>query len=165
MSEKHLVCQGAICSCNFGTFPDKLKVLTQSKRFINDKDGSTKLMATNMDIGAATFEKNTFGPCKMQPIPGGGYKPCQIIVTAWSGFYEKITLQDNGGKALLEDSKATCPIGGPDCIKIDNHGQISEVSAQNLKNADEEVLAELMPFVDLKEVEGEIAEDDTCVTI
>lgn len=150
MSEKHLVCQGAICSCNYGNTPDKLKVLTQTKRFINDKEGSTKLMATNMDIGAATFEKNTFGPCKMQPIPGGGFKPCQIVVTAWTGFYEKITLQDNNGKALLEDSKATCPIGGPDCIKIDNHGQTAEVSQKNVENADKEVLAELFPFVDME---------------
>lgn len=152
MSEKHLVCQGATCLCNFGTTPDKLKVLTQTKRFINDKDGSTKLMATNMDIGAATFEKNTFGPCKMQPTPGG-FKPCQIIVTAWTGFYEKITLEDNSGKALLEDSKATCPIGGPDCIKIIDHGQTAEVSAQNVENADKEVLAELFPLCDLKKEE------------
>ncbi|MBF8455554.1 DUF4280 domain-containing protein [Kaistella sp. G5-32] len=148
MSEKHLVCQGAICLCNFGTTPDKLKVLTQKKRFINDKEGSTKLMATNMDIGAATFEKNTFGPCKMQPTPGG-FKPCQIIVTAWTGFYEKITLEDNSGKALLEDSKATCPIGGPDCIKIIDHGQTAEVTAKNVENADKEVLAELIPFVNV----------------
>lgn len=162
MSEKHLVCQGATCLCNFGTTPDKLKVLTQKKRFINDKEGSTKLMATNMDIGAATFEKNTFGPCKMQPIPGG-FKPCQIIVTAWTGFYEKITLEDNSGKALLEDSKATCPIGGPDCIKIIDHGQISEVSQQNIKNANKEVLAELMPFVDLDEEDAET--DETLVTL
>lgn len=149
MSEKHLVCQGALCKCNFGTTPDTLKVLTQTKHFINDKEGSNKLMATNMDIGASTFEKNTFGPCKMQPIPGGGFKPCQIVVTAWSGFYEKITLQDNNGKALLEDSKATCPIGGPDCITIINHGQTAEVSSQNVENADKEVLMELFPFVDL----------------
>ncbi|KEY18988.1 DUF4280 domain-containing protein [Kaistella antarctica] len=149
MSEKHLVCQGALCKCNFGTTPDTLKVLTQTKHFINDKEGSNKLMATNMDIGASTFEKNTFGPCKMQPIPGGGFKPCQIVVTAWSGFYEKITLQDNNGKALLEDSKATCPIGGPDCITIINHGQTAEVSSQNVENAHKEVLMELFPFVDL----------------
>lgn len=150
MSEKHLVCQGATCVCNFGTTPDKLKVLTQTKRFINDNEGSTKLMATHVDIGAGTFEKNTFGPCKMQPIPGG-YKPCQIIVTAWSGFYEKITIQDNSGHALLEDSKATCPIGGPDCIKIIDHGQTSAVSAQNVENANEELLTELIPFVNIKE--------------
>jgi len=62
MSQKHLVCQGALCKCNFGTAPDTLKVKTQSKRYINDAKGSTKLMATDKDIGK-TFEKNTFGSC------------------------------------------------------------------------------------------------------
>lgn len=143
MSEKHLVCQGALCRCNFGTTPDKLKVLTQSKRFINDKEGSQKLMATHMDIGK-TFEKNTFGTCAKL-----NNNPCQVVVTQWSGFYEKITLQDNNGKALLEDSKATCHIGSTDCISIINHGQTVEASAQNVENADKEVLAELFPFVNL----------------
>lgn len=145
MSEKHLVCQGAICSCKFGSSPDKLKVLTQSKRYINDKDGSQKLMATHMDIGK-TFEKNLFGSCAKL-----NNSPCQVVVTQWSGFYEKITLQDNSGKALLEDSKATCPIGAPDCITIINHGQIMEASAQNVENAEKEVLMELFPFTDLGE--------------
>jgi hypothetical protein len=40
MSEKHLVCHGATCQCKFGTTPDKLAVKTQSKRYINEKDGS-----------------------------------------------------------------------------------------------------------------------------
>lgn len=144
MSEKHLVCQGALCRCNFGTTPDKLKVLTQNKRYINDKEGSQKLMATHMDIGK-TFEKNTFGSCAKL-----NNNPCQVVVTQWSGFYEKIILQDNNGKALLEDSKATCPIGNPDCITILNHGQTAEASQKNVDNADEEVLAELVPFVNIK---------------
>lgn len=144
MSEKHLVCQGAICRCNFGTTPDELKVLTQSKRYINDKDGSQKLIATHMDIGK-TFEKNTFGNCAKL-----NNNPCQVVVTQWSGFYEKIILQDNSGKVLLEDSKATCPIGSPDCITILNHGQTAEASKKNVENADEEVLAELVPFVNIK---------------
>lgn len=144
MSEKHLVCQGAICRCNFGTTPDELKVLTQSKRYINDKDGSQKLIATHMDIGK-TFEKNTFGNCAKL-----NNNPCQVVVTQWSGFYEKIMLQDNSGKVLLEDSKATCPIGSPDCITILNHGQTAEASKKNVENADEEVLAELVPFVNIK---------------
>lgn len=63
MSEKHLVCQGAVCRCDFGTTTDKLMVKTQSKRYINDKDGKEKLMATHANIGA-TFEKNSFGSCK-----------------------------------------------------------------------------------------------------
>ncbi|MGO4710288.1 DUF4280 domain-containing protein [Chryseobacterium sp. 2TAF14] len=143
MSEKHLVCQGAICSCKFGSVPDKLKVLTQSKRYINDKNGSQKLMATHMDIGK-TFEKNMFGSCTKL-----NNNPCQVTVTQWNGFYDKITLQDNSGKALLEDSKATCPIGAPDCISIINHGQIMEATPQNVENAEKEVLMELFPFTDL----------------
>lgn len=143
MSQKHLVCQGALCKCNFGTTPDKLKVKTQSKRYINDKDGSEKLMATHKDIGK-TFEKNTFGSCAKM-----NNNPCQAVVTEWSGYYEKITLEDNKGKALLEDSKATCPIGSKDCIIILKHGQTAEVSLQNVKNANKEAVAELCPFMDI----------------
>lgn len=145
MSDKHLVCQGALCRCNFGTTPDKLKVLTQSQRYINDNEGSQKLMATNKDIGK-TFEKNMFGNCAKL-----NNNPCQVTVTEWKGFYKKITLEENKGNALLEDSKATCPIGAPDCITIINHGQTAEVSQKNVKNADKEVLAELFPMMDLHE--------------
>jgi len=161
MSEKHLVCQGATCKCNFGTTPDKLKVLTQSKRYINDKDGSKKLMATDKDI-SKTFEKNTFGSCAKM-----NNNPCQAIVTKWSGFYDKITVDDNGGKALLEDSKATCPIGGKDCIVIIDHGQVCEVSSRNLKNSDPEVLVEICPFFDFTSEDGKdpYAGDDTYVTL
>ncbi|WP_312079516.1 DUF4280 domain-containing protein [Chryseobacterium sp.] len=144
MSEKHLVCHGATCQCKFGTTPDKLTVKTQSKRYINESDASKKLIATHANIGT-TFEKNTFGSCKKM-----NNNPCQAIVTQWSGYYEKIKLEDNQGKALLEDSKATCPIGGPDCITIINHGQTAQASTKNVNNADEEVLAELLPFVNIK---------------
>lgn len=143
MSQKHLVCQGALCKCNFGTTPDKLKVKTQTKRYINDKEGSTKLMATHKDIGK-TFEKNTFGSCSKL-----NNNPCQVVVTEWSGYYKKITLEDNKGHALLEDSKATCPIGSKDCITIIKHGQIAEPSQQNIKNANKDAVAELCPMMDI----------------
>ena len=146
MSEKHLVCQGAICQCKFGSTPDKLKVKTQKKTFINDPEGSEKLMATNRDIGQ-TFEKNTFGPCKQQLILGG-YKTCQAQVTKWSGFYEKITLDENGGKALMESSKATCPIGGPDCITITDHGQKAKPSQQQARKTNATATNQLNPAVD-----------------
>jgi len=74
--------------------------------------------------------------------------PCQVVVTEWSGFYKKITLEDNKGHALLEDSKATCPIGSKDCITIVKHGQTAEVSSQNVKNANKEVVLELCPLID-----------------
>lgn len=144
MSSKHLVCQGATCQCNFGTTTDKLKVFTQSKRYINDKDALSKLMATHMDLGS-TFEKNSFGSCAKQKN-----NPCVAVVNAWSGYYEKITLADNNGHALLEDSRASCPIGGKDCIVIINHGQTVELTKRDIENASPEIMMELFPLVNLK---------------
>lgn len=148
MADKHVVVQGATCQCKFSVAPqtDKLKVKSQSKHFANDVDGKEKLIATTMEIGQ-TLEKNTFGNCKMQPT-GNSYLPCQAVITQWSGMYEKVTLS-NKGNPLLEDSKATCPIGGPDCITITDHGQKAEVTKQNEKNADDKVMEILYPFGDL----------------
>lgn len=148
MSLKEKVVQGATCMCNFGTTPDTLKVLTQTKYYLNDHEGKKKLAATHKDIGA-TFEKNTFGPCKKQPIPGG-FKPCQAIVTEWSGYYDKEKYSPPDGYILLEDSKATCPIGGKDCIKIIKTGQIGEPTKKNLQNADSELQSHVNPVVDMK---------------
>ena len=147
MSEKHLVCQGAVCQCIFGTAPDTLKVKTQKKHFINDLEGEEKLIATDQDLGK-TLENNTFGSCAKLDN-----NPCQVMITEWSGFYDKVTLEANGGHPLLEDSKATCPIGGKGCISITHHGQSCEVGSQSLNNARPEVLTELCPFFDFTDTE------------
>lgn len=154
MAEKHIVVQGATCQCKFSETQktDVLKVKTHSKHYANDKDGSDKLIATTKEIGQ-TLEANTFGNCKLQPT-GSSYKPCQAVITEWKDFYDKVTLS-NQGKILLEDSKATCPIGGPDCITIKKHGQTAEPSQQNIKNADKQVLAELLPGFDFEDLEEE----------
>jgi hypothetical protein len=146
MAEKHFVVQGATCECKFSETPktDVLKVKTHTKHYANDKDASKKLIATTKEIGQ-TLEANTFGNCKMQPT-GSSYKPCQAVIQEWTGFYDKVTLS-NKGKILLEDSKATCPIGGPDCITIKDHGQKAEASSQNVKNADQQVLHHILPGV------------------
>lgn len=146
MSEKYIVVQGADCKCKFSVEPliDKLVVKTQEKDFANDKEASKKLIATDKELGQ-TLEKNTFGKCKLQPTPGG-YLPCQAVITKWNDFYEPV-IMSNGGKILLEDSKATCPIGGPDCISIDKNGQKTEASAQNAQNANEEVQSQLNPLI------------------
>lgn len=150
MSEKHLVCHGALCKCSFGTLPDKLSVNTHQKEYINDSKGSQKRIATDKDI-AKTFEKNTFGTCAK--LNNG---PCQVVVTEWKGVYQKTTLA-NGGKILLEDSTATCPIGAPGCISIVFHGQVAEVSAANVNNAKPETMSALNPLVDKEE----LTEDNT----
>ncbi|KFF10099.1 DUF4280 domain-containing protein [Flavobacterium hydatis] len=152
MSEKHFVVQGATCQCKFSVEPktDKLKVKTQSKHYANDKDGKDKLIASDKDIGQ-TLEKNTFGKCKMQPNGSGDYLPCKATITKWSGFYEKMILS-NQGKILLEDSKGTCPIGGPDCISVKDHGQTSEVTKKNVENSKPEVLNEIFPGVNFEDL-------------
>lgn len=146
MSEKYIVVQGADCKCNFSVEPliDKLMVKTHEKDYANDKDASKKLIATDKELGQ-TLEKNTFGKCKLQPTPGG-YLPCQAVITKWSAFYEPVTMS-NGGKILLEDSKGTCPIGGPESIFIDKNGQKTEASEQNSQNANPEVQSQLNPLV------------------
>lgn len=152
MAEKFIVVQGALCMCNFGTAPDKLKVLSNQKEYVNDKDGSKKLIATDKDIGM-TMEKNMFGSCSKM-----NNKPCTATVTQWKNFYEDAVLS-NGGKILLEDSKATCPIGGPDCIKVLFHGQVMEPSAQNFENSPKEVQSAINPLTgpaeETKESEAE----------
>ncbi|OXA83899.1 DUF4280 domain-containing protein [Flavobacterium hercynium] len=146
MSKKHIVVHGATLKCQFSEDPqatDTLKVKSQSKHYANDKDSDKKLIATTKEIGQ-TLEKNTFGNCKMQPL-GNSFKPCQAMIQQWTGFYEKVTLS-NQGKMLIENSKATCPIGGPDCIEITKHGQIAELSQQQFDNEDRELMQQICPL-------------------
>lgn len=158
MSEKHFVVHGATCQCQFSEVPqtDILQVKTQSKHYANDSEGKEKLVATNKEIGQ-TMKKNTFGNCKKQPS-GSSFLPCQIVITEWSGFYEKVTYS-NKGKPLLENSKATCPMGAKDCITIKDHGQTAELTEKNTKNSSPEVLSELLPGVNFSEL------DDTVLMI
>lgn len=143
--EKHLVVEGAICMCNFGTTPDRLKVMTNNKEYANDSAGVQKLIASTMDVGAP-FEAGTFGACaKMNG------SACKSVVTEWQQFYEKTELT-NGGKILLEDSKATCPVGTPGCIRIIFHGQQAEMNKQNFKKAKREISKVLNPAINLEDV-------------
>ncbi|MRX64883.1 DUF4280 domain-containing protein [Maribacter luteus] len=138
MSQKHLVCHGALCKCQFGTAPDKLMVLTQNKIYINDEKSSEKLVATTMELGP-TFEKKTFGTCSMTN------SACVPNITMWDGFYEKVTLP-NKGNPLLEDSKGTCAIGGAPCVEILFHGQIATPNEMNADNTEEELISLINPL-------------------
>ncbi|WP_129715005.1 DUF4280 domain-containing protein [Pedobacter sp. SYP-B3415] len=150
MSQKEIVVQGATCECQFGTQPDKLKVLTQEKHYVNDMDGSKKLIASHVDTGM-TFEKNTFGNCKLQPS-GSGYLPCVPKLTKWTAQYEDMVLVNNG-QVLVEDSKGICAISGSPCIKISKTGQKGSVSSQNIENADEKTQSQVNPLVNMKDIQ------------
>ncbi|GAA3762377.1 DUF4280 domain-containing protein [Flavobacterium ginsengiterrae] len=151
MGEKHMVVQGAVCKCAWSKEgkTDILKVKTHSKHFANDKGSAKKLQATTKEIGK-TFELNSFGSCRKQPLGNDQYKVCIVDLTEWKNPYEKITLS-NEGKVLLEDSKATCSMGTPNCIEIVKHGQVSEPSVQNFQKADPDVQNRINPLLKLHE--------------
>ncbi|GAA4107067.1 hypothetical protein GCM10022393_02010 [Aquimarina addita] len=153
MSKKFVVVKGAQCECKFGDSPDALKITSHSKYYASDKNGADKLIATTMELGGATFQSNTFGKCKLQPT-GSSYKPCQIVVSKWIGFYQDVEL-GNGGKILVEDSKAVCPISGSPCISITDHGQAAEGSVSS-GNEDQQVQQQLNPLSNPTEQPSEL---------
>ena len=53
---------------------------------------------------------------------------------------------------MLEDSKAVCAIAGTPCIEIIDHGQRTEASAQNFKNANKEIQRQINPLVTPEEM-------------
>ncbi|MDO6761661.1 DUF4280 domain-containing protein [Tamlana sp. 2_MG-2023] len=150
MSQKKIVCHGAICKCQFGDVPDTITVLSQQKNYINDSAGSQKLIATDKELGMP-FQAKTFGQCKMQPT-GSSFKPCMPNITKWDGAFQKTQLKANQGYPLLEDSKATCSFGGSPCVEITFHGQTAAASAQNAENADQELLSQVLP-INAKEID------------
>ncbi len=150
MSEKFLIVQGALCKCQYGTAPDRLKVLSHTKEYANDGKGSKKLIASTKDIGSSTLELNTFGSCSKM-----NNKPCQPVIQEWKDFYDKITLTHKG-KVLTEDSKAICPVGGNPCIEIVWHGQTVTAPDSDVKKSDKRVQSQLNPLVDTQEIEDEL---------
>lgn len=143
MSDVAIVCQGALCKCKYGFTPDKIKVISTHKEYVNETKGSMKMIATNMDIGQP-FEAKTFGQCKLQPS-SGGYLPCIPNIIKWQDFYDKITLS-NKGKILTEKSKAICAIAGAPCVEITFHGQIASPSQSQANQVDEEIHSQLNPL-------------------
>jgi hypothetical protein len=152
-----------MCKCQFGDVPDTLVVQSQQKNYINDTAGSQKLIATDKELGMP-FQAKTFGQCKLQPT-GTSFKPCMPSITGWDGFFEKTQLQANQGYPLLEDSKATCAIAGAPCVEITFHGQTATPSAQNIENADEELLSQVIPMVNVKEIDMPSPYDAITVTV
>ncbi len=55
----------------------------------------------------------------------------------------------NKGQILTVDSKATCPVGGPDCITVDKHGQKGAASKQDAKKVDEAAANAINPVADM----------------
>ncbi|SHF39595.1 PAAR-like protein [Pedobacter caeni] len=123
-----LVCQGAKCTCDkaVDASPKKLNVLSHNKYIIND-NGESKLLATTLENKILNLN---FGQCKV-PDPSKPV-PCTAKLQ-WKDYYEKAELP-NGAYVLTDKSTATCTAKGGS-IKIVQHGQQANVTAQEVENA------------------------------
>lgn len=161
-SAKMIVCQGAKCRCNQSETPTQieLKVLSQMKYYINDGEGSQKLIASTMDV-PLPFDAPFFGNCKLKPS-GSNFLPCAPALSQWQKPYENVELS-NGGKILTEESTAMCTIGGT--IKIEEHGQDpAQINESQVQNGTLAVATLLNPALDEADIEilaGGASDGDT----
>ncbi|MBO9621032.1 MAG: DUF4280 domain-containing protein [Niabella sp.] len=152
MNEKHVLVQGAVCKCRYGTVPDALSVKSHQKEIAND-GGAKKLIATTKDTGA-TFKNNSFGACAKM-----NNRPCKPVVQQWINFYERVTLS-HGGKVLLEDSKAVCPVSGDACISVIWHGQAGAPAVGQMGQLDGRIIKEWNPAIDNEAIEAGLNENN-----
>ncbi len=150
------VCNGAECMCDQSKekIPALLKVISHDAVYVNDKDGTSKILATTNDL-PLPFEKqsNVFGSCLKQPLGFGQFKPCIPNILQWDKSYESINIaQANNGTALLKESEGKCSFGGK--ITFTTHGQTQTVSQADVTEAAPEVLAMLTDGI-LTEEEAE----------
>lgn len=134
--DKLFIADQALCMCQFGTAPGKLKVSSQNKMFIN----MNKKIATSMELNNC-FYPPAFVMCNFSYPP----QPCKVMVTQWTNLYQKMRLNGNA-YPLMRNSKAFCSLSGIDCIKIMNEGQIEIVGQSHTKNATAEHQGDLDPM-------------------
>ena len=101
MSEKHIVVQGATCTCKYSNESqnDVLKVKTQSKHYTNDKDGSEKVLG--VEVVKFDFSKLEV---TIYPNPAKDFIKLNIGIEEASAKVKLISLS---GQTLLSKKIAT----------------------------------------------------------
>src|SRR5574344_2539219 len=107
------VVEKAICICQFGSTPSRLRV---TDNFIVHMNG--KLVATNMTLGDV-FDPPGFGMCNINP---SSPKPCMPSVAQWTEFYKGVVI-GNSSYPLTNTSQGTCALGCSNCIMLKTTGQ------------------------------------------
>ncbi|MDR1199837.1 MAG: DUF5675 family protein [Prevotellaceae bacterium] len=118
----YLVCKGALCKCDKGAAPGRLKITSHSKYYINDASGE-KLVATVADV---QFEEPAFGTCAAKN--NSKCKPAAIKWEVKAGDEHPVA---GGNKILTDNGKLTCTAGGGK-IEILAHGQVQSVSSVDM---------------------------------
>jgi predicted chitinase/plastocyanin len=146
----YLVCDGALCQCDAGAAPVKLKVDSHKKAYINDN----KLLATVKDI---KFELTTapFATCKNIPSQN---KTCQPKFEKWTKPYKDIEVEDN--QVITDKSELMCMAYGGK-VTITMHGQKQTVNAGQADNMDRAIAAQVNSLADL----APIAEENKKVSV
>jgi len=133
----YLVCEGALCKCDAGAAPVKLKVDSHKKAYINNN----KLLATVKDV---KFELPTapFVTCKNIPSQN---KTCQPQFEKWTKPYKDIEVE--GNQVITDKSELKCiAYGGT--ITIEMHGQQQEVNETQANNVDRNIATQVNPLAD-----------------
>ncbi|CAL1516480.1 peptidoglycan DD-metalloendopeptidase family protein [Chitinophaga sp. MM2321] len=116
-----LVCQGALCRCDKAVLPAYLLVTAHRKYYINDTEGTEKLIATDQDKDTRSLN---FGSCMATGKP----EPCMAQLLWQIDNKEQRLLLSNGAYPLPENAKAICTARGGK-ISILQHGQLRQPGA------------------------------------
>jgi len=130
------VCNGATCTCNKGSSPAKMHVVTLNKFFIND-GGISKLVATHNEKTVASLN---FGTCKTTK------KPCNATLI-WKDYFKKVIYNGNA-YPLLDSSKADCSVGAGEITIAKQGGQTDSVSQHVFDNIPEGPYSQMNPLGD-----------------
>lgn len=148
---KYFVIQKGKAKCDKGISFPSFKVTSHQKHYWNDAEGQEDYLAVTEDDLQFNPSAQPFGAqCKLQPT-SSGYKPCSYAPAGkWKKCYEKVKVMDKS--CLTEISELQCVIGGK--ITVMKHGQMSEASKSNVKNAsstEQRVYNPLVNFDEFKE--------------
>jgi len=144
--EKHIVCLGATVYCNrslVNNSPATAIPITITSQSLIVANGN-KPVATNKDN---TVINMNFGICNDPKYTPPTPKPPCMANVIWQNVFEGGEITEAGLKFLTEDSEAICNICSvPGKIKIAFHGQIANISPEEIHQASPIILAFLSPW-------------------
>ncbi|PWN66518.1 DUF4280 and LysM peptidoglycan-binding domain-containing protein [Chryseobacterium oncorhynchi] len=153
---KYFVIQKGTVQCNQGFKFPKFKVTSQKKHYWNNAEGQADYLAVTEDDLQFDPPAQPFGQCKLKPT-SGGYLPCAYAAAGkWQKPYEKVKIA--GKSCLTEISELMCSTGGK--ITILKHGQQTEVSNNQVANADSKEQQVYNPIVNFDEFKEENEENE-----
>lgn len=155
---KHFIIQKGVAQCNQGIAFPHFKVTSQKRHFINSEEADDDyLIVTENDVQFDPPSQPFGAQCKLQPT-SNGYKPCSFAAAGkWQKTYEKISVE--GQHPLTEISELQCTIGG--LITVMKHGQQSEVSREQVLQADTDEQEIYNPVVDFDAYKDDISSGDS----